>query len=71
MTGNRLKVSLPNSTSAYVAVISMSGVIVRDFDLSSNEAINETLDFYELPPGAYIVKCNFGEQGIVKKIVIK
>ena len=71
MTGNRLKVSLPNSTSAYVAVISMSGVVVRDFDLSSNEAINETLDFYELPPGAYIVKCNFGEQGIVKKIVIK
>ena len=71
MIGNRLKVSLPNFTSAYVAVISMSGVVVRDFDLSSNEAINETLDFYELPPGAYIVKCNFGEQGIVKKIVIK
>ena len=71
MTGNRLMVSLPNSTSAYVAVMSMSGVVVRNFDLSSNDAINETLDFYELPPGAYIVKCSFGEQGIVKKIVIK
>ena len=71
MSGNRLRVSLPNSTSASVAVMSMSGVVVRNYDLSSNDAINETLDFYELPPGAYIVKCSFGEQGIVKKIVIK
>ena len=71
MSGNRLRVSLPNSTSASVTVISMSGVVARNYDLSSNDAINETLDFYELPPGAYIVKCSFGEQGIVKKIVIK
>ena len=71
LSGNRFIASVSTPSSAVVSVMSMSGVVVRVFELAISTSFNEILDFNGLAPGVYVIRCNIGDQSMMQKIVIK
>lgn len=67
--GNTLNISLDNAILRSVVIYDLSGREVLAQPVSDATAREYRLNLSSLPAGAYVVKVETGEKGIIKKLI--
>ena len=67
----RLIANLASPASAKIALVSLSGTIVKRIELPASDHFDESLDLNGLAPGLYVIRCNVGSQRVEQKVVVK
>ena len=58
-------------TKGVISLISMNGQIVKQMNLETGTSFYKAVDLSDLSSGLYLVKCQFGDKEIVRKVIVK